>query len=223
MDQSSDPPLGAVCLPEDPACRLPAPLPDHALTRPESEGAAVAAALPCRAAGRRRGIKRPVSRLRIRPRPGCPRARRRQAVVQAAWRAGSSSERASAAAAAAATGRVVAMLWPRLAATEWAALAWELLGASVLLIAVRWLVRRLDRRPRGLGQSGPPDPPPRAAAGPAPDPGKTGSRVGPLPCPGLGPASRLLPPASPARVSPSFSSPGLDPPPRPESMFWEET
>ncbi|XP_043300032.1 ankyrin repeat and LEM domain-containing protein 2-like isoform X2 [Cervus canadensis] len=63
------------------------------------------------------------------------------------------------------------MLWPRLAATEWAALAWELLGASVLLIAVRWLVRRLDRRPRGLGQSGPPDPPPRAAAGPAPDPG----------------------------------------------------
>ncbi|XP_043300033.1 ankyrin repeat and LEM domain-containing protein 2-like isoform X3 [Cervus canadensis] len=62
------------------------------------------------------------------------------------------------------------MLWPRLAATEWAALAWELLGASVLLIAVRWLVRRLDRRPRGLGQSGPPDPPPRAAAGPAPDP-----------------------------------------------------
>ncbi|XFG09085.1 PREDICTED: ankyrin repeat and LEM domain-containing protein 2 [Capra hircus] len=64
------------------------------------------------------------------------------------------------------------MLWPRLAATEWAALAWELLGASVLLIAVRWLVRRLDRRPRGLGQSGPPDPPPRAAAGPAPDPGE---------------------------------------------------
>ncbi|XP_026981013.1 ankyrin repeat and LEM domain-containing protein 2 isoform X3 [Sagmatias obliquidens] len=62
------------------------------------------------------------------------------------------------------------MLWPRLAAAEWAALAWELLGASVLLIAVRWLVRRLDRRPRGLGRSGPPDPPPCAAAGPVPDP-----------------------------------------------------
>lgn len=53
------------------------------------------------------------------------------------------------------------------------------LGASVLLIAVRWLVQRLDRRPRGLGQSGPPDPPPRAAAG-QPRSGKTGSRVGPL-------------------------------------------
>ena len=143
--------------------------------------------------------------------------------MQAAWRVGSSSERASAeaAAAAAATGPVVAMLWPRLAATEWAALAWELLGASVLLIAVRWLVRRLDRRPRGLGQSGPPDPPLRAAAGPAPDSGKTGSRVGPLPCPGLGPPSRFLPPASPARVPPSFSSSGLDPSPRPESVFWE--
>ncbi|XP_068419361.1 ankyrin repeat and LEM domain-containing protein 2 isoform X1 [Eschrichtius robustus] len=64
------------------------------------------------------------------------------------------------------------MLWPRLAAAEWAALAWELLGASVLLIAVRWLVRRLDRRPRGLGRSGPPDPPPCAAAGPVPDPGE---------------------------------------------------
>ncbi|XP_072809155.1 ankyrin repeat and LEM domain-containing protein 2 [Vicugna pacos] len=64
------------------------------------------------------------------------------------------------------------MLWPRLAAAEWAALAWELLGASVLLIAVRWLVRRLDTRPRGLGQSGPPATPPRAAAGPAPDPGE---------------------------------------------------
>ncbi|XP_061025447.1 ankyrin repeat and LEM domain-containing protein 2 [Eubalaena glacialis] len=64
------------------------------------------------------------------------------------------------------------MLWPRLAAAEWAALAWELLGASVLLIAVRWLVRRLDRRPRGLGRSWPPDPPPCAAAGPVPDPGE---------------------------------------------------
>ncbi|XP_053443536.1 ankyrin repeat and LEM domain-containing protein 2 isoform X2 [Nycticebus coucang] len=58
------------------------------------------------------------------------------------------------------------MLWPRLAAAEWAALAWELLGASVLLIAVRWLVRRLEKRPRGLGRSPTPAPPPPAAAGP---------------------------------------------------------
>nr|XP_011754631.1 ankyrin repeat and LEM domain-containing protein 2 isoform X1 [Macaca nemestrina] len=60
------------------------------------------------------------------------------------------------------------MLWPRLAAAEWAALAWELLGASVLLIAVRWLVRRLGPRPGGLGRSGTPGPPPPAAAAPAP-------------------------------------------------------
>ncbi|XP_063568439.1 ankyrin repeat and LEM domain-containing protein 2 isoform X4 [Pongo abelii] len=60
------------------------------------------------------------------------------------------------------------MLWPRLAAAEWAALAWELLGASVLLIAVRWLVRRLGPRPGGLGRSGTPVPPPSAAAAPAP-------------------------------------------------------
>lgn len=79
-----------------------------------------------------------------------------------------------AAAAAATTGRAVAMLWPRLAAAEWAALAWELLGASVLLIAVRWLVRRLDRGPRVLGRSGPPDPLPCASAAPFPDPGKAG-------------------------------------------------
>ncbi|XP_060048675.1 ankyrin repeat and LEM domain-containing protein 2 [Erinaceus europaeus] len=46
------------------------------------------------------------------------------------------------------------MLWPRLAA-EWAALAWELLGASVLLLAVRWLVRQLDKR----GLRPPPAPP----------------------------------------------------------------
>uniref|UniRef100_H0WUM8 Ankyrin repeat and LEM domain-containing protein 2 n=1 Tax=Otolemur garnettii TaxID=30611 RepID=H0WUM8_OTOGA len=58
------------------------------------------------------------------------------------------------------------MLWPRLAAAEWAALAWELLGASVLLIAVRWLVRRLEKRPRGLGRSPTPAPPPPAASGP---------------------------------------------------------
>ncbi|XP_004385074.1 ankyrin repeat and LEM domain-containing protein 2 isoform X1 [Trichechus manatus latirostris] len=64
------------------------------------------------------------------------------------------------------------MLWPRLAAAEWTALAWELLGASVLLIAVRWLVRRLEKR--GLGRSRFPAPPPRAppAPAPAPDPGE---------------------------------------------------
>uniref|UniRef100_A0ABI8A2N3 LEM domain-containing protein n=1 Tax=Felis catus TaxID=9685 RepID=A0ABI8A2N3_FELCA len=64
------------------------------------------------------------------------------------------------------------MLWTRLAAAEWAALVWELLGASVLLIAVRWLVRRLDKRPQGLGRSGPPAPPPGAAANSALDPGE---------------------------------------------------
>lgn len=92
------------------------------------------------------------------------------------------------------------MLWPRLVAAEWAALAWELLGASVLLLAVRWLVRRLEKRPRGLGRSAPPAPPPRAAVDPAPDsgeapplpplgppgeaavPGKAGGTSGPLPC-----------------------------------------
>ncbi|KAM5238803.1 ankyrin repeat and LEM domain-containing protein 2 [Ctenodactylus gundi] len=58
------------------------------------------------------------------------------------------------------------MLWPRLAAAEWAALAWEVLGASVLLLAVRWLVRRLEKRPRDLGPSGPPALPPRTAAAP---------------------------------------------------------
>ncbi|XP_047552817.1 ankyrin repeat and LEM domain-containing protein 2 isoform X1 [Lutra lutra] len=64
------------------------------------------------------------------------------------------------------------MLWPRLAAAEWAPLVWELLGASVLLIAVRWLVRRLEKRPRGLGRSGPPAPPPGAATNSALDPGE---------------------------------------------------
>ncbi|KAM7051648.1 ankyrin repeat and LEM domain-containing protein 2 isoform 2-T2 [Molossus nigricans] len=63
------------------------------------------------------------------------------------------------------------MLWPRLVVAEWAALAWELLGASVLLFAVRWLVRWLEKRPRGLGRSAPPVAPPRAAVDPAPDPG----------------------------------------------------
>uniref|UniRef100_A0A250Y6B6 Ankyrin repeat and LEM domain-containing protein 2 n=1 Tax=Castor canadensis TaxID=51338 RepID=A0A250Y6B6_CASCN len=60
------------------------------------------------------------------------------------------------------------MLWSRLVAAEWAALAWELLGASVLLIAVRWLVRRLEKRPRGLGRSGTSTPQPRPAAAPSP-------------------------------------------------------
>lgn len=74
------------------------------------------------------------------------------------------------------------MLWPRLVAAEWAALAWELLGASVLLLAVRWLVRRLEKRPRGQGRSALPAPPSRAAAEPDSDPGK----APPLPS-GLGP------------------------------------
>ncbi|XP_042638781.1 ankyrin repeat and LEM domain-containing protein 2 [Orycteropus afer afer] len=66
------------------------------------------------------------------------------------------------------------MLWPRLAAAEWTALAWELLGASVLLIAVRWLVRRLEKRPGRLDRSKAPAPPPRgpSAAAPVADPGE---------------------------------------------------
>lgn len=68
------------------------------------------------------------------------------------------------------------MLWPRLVAAEWAALAWELLGASVLLLAVRWLVRRLEKRPRGQGRSSLPAPPSRAAADPDSDPGKARPR-----------------------------------------------
>lgn len=135
-----------------PAARATARPRPHA---PESEGAAVAAALPCRAAGRRRD-QAPRSRAcGSGPAPAAPGAAPSGSGAGSLAR-GPRAERASAAAAAAATGRVVAMLWPRLAATEWAALAWELLGASVLLIAARWLVRRLDR-PRGLGQSGPPD------------------------------------------------------------------
>ncbi|XP_059531848.1 ankyrin repeat and LEM domain-containing protein 2 isoform X2 [Myotis daubentonii] len=63
------------------------------------------------------------------------------------------------------------MLWPRLVAADWAALAWELLGASVLLLAVRWLVRRLEKRPRGQGRSELPVPPSRAAVEPDLDPG----------------------------------------------------
>lgn len=64
------------------------------------------------------------------------------------------------------------MLWQRLAVVEWAALAWELLGASVLLIAVRWLVRRLEKRPRDLNRCGTPSSPPSASAAVAPRPGK---------------------------------------------------
>ena len=114
------------------------------------------------------------------------------------------------------------MLWPRLAAAEWAALAWELLGASVLLIAVRWLVRRLDRRPRGLGRSGPPDPPPCAAAGPVPDPGKAGPPVGPRPSPAW-----ILRPLFPGPGAPGFRTLPLPPPGAPVSGlsrgFWEKT
>lgn len=64
------------------------------------------------------------------------------------------------------------MLWQRLAVVEWAALAWELLGASVLLIAVRWLVRRLEKRPRDLNRCGTPSSPPSASAAVAPRPGE---------------------------------------------------
>lgn len=55
------------------------------------------------------------------------------------------------------------MLWQRLAVVEWAALAWELLGASVLLIAVRWLVRRLEKR-QDLSRRGIPSSPTSSAA-----------------------------------------------------------
>lgn len=64
------------------------------------------------------------------------------------------------------------MLWPRLVGADWAALAWELLVASVLLLAVRWLVRRLEKRPRGQGRSELPAPPSHAAVDPDSDPGK---------------------------------------------------
>ncbi|KAK7806438.1 hypothetical protein U0070_017975 [Myodes glareolus] len=64
------------------------------------------------------------------------------------------------------------MLWQRLAVVEWAALAWELLGASVLLIAVRWLVRRLEKRPQDLSRRGIPSSPTGASAAMANQPGE---------------------------------------------------
>ncbi|CAO2629430.1 Ankyrin repeat and LEM domain-containing protein 2 [Lemmus lemmus] len=64
------------------------------------------------------------------------------------------------------------MLWQRLAVVEWAALAWELLGASVLLIAVRWLVRRLEKRPQDLNRRGIPSSPTGASAAVATQPGE---------------------------------------------------
>ncbi|XP_052024385.1 ankyrin repeat and LEM domain-containing protein 2 isoform X2 [Apodemus sylvaticus] len=63
------------------------------------------------------------------------------------------------------------MLWQRLAVVEWADLAWELLGASVLLIAVRWLVRRLEKRPRDLNRCGTLSSPPGATEAVAAQPG----------------------------------------------------
>ncbi|XP_028633228.1 ankyrin repeat and LEM domain-containing protein 2 isoform X2 [Grammomys surdaster] len=64
------------------------------------------------------------------------------------------------------------MLWQRLAVVEWAALAWELLGASVLLIAVRWLVRRLEKRPRDVNRCGTLSSPPGASEAVAAQPGE---------------------------------------------------
>ncbi|EDL20032.1 ankyrin repeat and LEM domain-containing protein 2 isoform 1 [Mus musculus] len=64
------------------------------------------------------------------------------------------------------------MLWQRLAVVEWAALAWELLGASVLFIAVRWLVRRLEKRPRDLNRCGTLSSPPSASEAVAAQPGE---------------------------------------------------
>ncbi|XP_031193172.1 ankyrin repeat and LEM domain-containing protein 2 isoform X2 [Mastomys coucha] len=64
------------------------------------------------------------------------------------------------------------MLWQRLAVVEWAALAWELLGASVLLFAVRWLVRRLEKRPRDPNRCGTLSSPPGASEAVAERPGE---------------------------------------------------
>lgn len=84
----------------------------------------------------------------------------------------------AAAAALKASAPAVAMLWQRLAVVEWAALAWELLGASVLLIAVRWLVRRLEKRPRDLNRCGTLSSTPCAPEAVAAQPGKAELAVG---------------------------------------------
>lgn len=84
----------------------------------------------------------------------------------------------SAAAALKASAPAAAMLWQRLAVVEWADLAWELLGASVLLIAVSWLVRRLEKRPRDLDRSGTLSSPPGASEAVAAQPGKAALVVG---------------------------------------------
>lgn len=84
----------------------------------------------------------------------------------------------AAAAALEASAPAVAMLWQRLAVVEWAALAWELLGASVLLIAVRWLVRRLEKRPRDPNRCGTLSSLPGASAAVSAQPGKTALAVG---------------------------------------------
>lgn len=84
----------------------------------------------------------------------------------------------AAAAALKASAPAVAMLWQRLAVVEWAALAWELLGASVLLIAVRWLVRRLEKRPRDLNRCGTLSSPPGASEAGASPQGKAALVMG---------------------------------------------
>lgn len=93
------------------------------------------------------------------------------------------------------------MLWQRLAVVEWAALAWELLGASVLLIAVRWLVRWLEKRPRNLNRCGTSCPPPAASEAVATQPGKAALVNGreALSCPPRGHSSTLSLPESTGR------------------------
>ncbi|KAG8515044.1 Ankyrin repeat and LEM domain-containing protein 2, partial [Galemys pyrenaicus] len=74
----------------------------------------------------------------------------------------------------------------------------------MLLIAVRWLVRRLEKRPQGLGRPGTPSPPPRVPADPPPDPGNVARPVGPRP-------SRCPPPAGPPRAGTAPPRPALTP------------
>lgn len=104
----------------------------------------------------------------------------------------------AAAAALKASAPAVAMLWQRLAVVEWAALAWELLGASVLLIAVRWLVRRLEKRPRDLNRCGTLSSPPSASEAGASPQGKAvlvmgGKAHSPRPQDAVGPCRRPSP------------------------------